>query len=140
MKNLLNFVLLVIIPIIIGDAFYAQNNFYYERGKKIYLEISNEFVAIKMKAGVDQSVIDFFKSDNQELDGLSAVINNENIYKYKIKNSGDINGLIDRLRKNEIVEYVNLVYIKDGVELIPYNNFVVQFKNCIGSAENGILC
>lgn len=126
---------LVIIPIVIGDAFYAQNNFYYERGKKIYLETSNEFIAIKMKAGVEKSVIDFFISDNQDLDGLSAVINNENIYKYKIKNSDDINGIIDRLRKNEFVEYVNPVYIKDGFELIPYDNFVVQFKKEVSPTD-----
>jgi hypothetical protein len=126
---------LVIIPILIGDAFYAQNNFYFERGKKIYLEISNEFVAIKMKAGVEKSVIDFFISNNQDLDGLRAVINNENIYKYKMKNSGDMNGLIDRLRKNEIVEYVNPVYIKDGVELIPYDNFVVQFTKEVSPTD-----
>lgn len=109
---------------------FAQQPFIYDRGEKILLTISAEKISMKFQTGVTPSQIQDIVSRETVLGELKPLVPGitENFFTARLIVQVDVSQLLARLRETSGVALVNPVYVKDGIEAIPFDHFVVKFR------------
>ncbi|HMY36424.1 MAG TPA: hypothetical protein PKW36_09960, partial [bacterium] len=87
----------------------AQDLFYYGKGQKIPLSLSDKTLTIKFKTDVSESQMNDLKSSDPDIDKIEKMAS-RGLHKVSLKNDADIQGIISRLQINPKVERINPAY------------------------------
>lgn len=114
---------------LLSDFTNAQENFYYSREEKIPLTIADK-ISIRFKNGVTQAQIQEVLSSEPALGGREPLelAATKNFFIVSLKSPTDVKQLVRRLKDKARVDVVNPVYLLEGLEAVPFDHFVVQFK------------
>jgi len=135
--TLINCVIIATFFIFSAIEAFSQTDFYYSRGKKIPIIVSSDAVVIKFKdVKTEYAANKIISTENMVKDIKPiSVPQAEKFFKASLKPKTDVKQLIDRLKKKTEVEIVNYVYIVDGLEAVPYDQFSIQFKPSVNREQ-----
>ncbi len=116
---------------------FAQQDFYYSRGQKIPLGVSSEKISIKFTSGPIETQIQSLLSAEPVLGARKSLgpASAQGFFTVSLQFATNVKGLVGRLRAMPQVNTVNPVYLLDGLEAIPFDHFMIQFKSSVTRAE-----
>lgn len=122
--------------LILGASSQPQS-FCYSHGERYSLGLSTEKISIKFQTGVTAEQIQSLLANEPVLDQLKAMpqASAQGFYAITLRSNVAVTQLLTRLRQRSEVAMVNPVYLANGLEGVPYDRFVVQFKPEVASAQ-----
>lgn len=137
-KQLLrNIVYLTLFLIFQASVTFSQTDFYYSRGEKVQMTVSAEAVVIKFKEDITANEINTFLSAEDAIQDMNplTLAGAKGFFKATLKSQTNLNQLSERLKgKTEVIALNNVYYI-EGLEAVPYDQFMVQFKSSVNRSQ-----
>ena len=117
---------------------YAQQAFYYSYDERIPLKISTEKISLKFKEGMTQQQIHSTVANDSVLGKIEPLrpACSQGFFTVEVKKGIQLQQLLERLRRETDIDFVNPVFFTtDSLELIPFDEFIVQFEPTISRSE-----
>lgn len=130
---LLNIAAITLLLVFYSFEAFSQTDFFYSSGDKKQMTISEKAVVIKFKEDITISEINTFLSSNDAIQEINPLLlaGTKGFFKASLKSITDINQLVESLKGKTEVKAVNNVYAIEGIEAVPYDQFMIQFKPAV---------
>ncbi len=109
---------------------FSQTDFYYFKDSKIFLEVLKEAVVIKFDSKIEKNKIYNFLKDKTSIKRYEQLKQSyaKDYFKIYLQPGKDFIEEINKTVHSLDIESMENIYIDSGIELIPFDNFIIKFK------------